>query len=62
MDSVQHLKEIHKMRSVLWLKKGHKNIKNIQANLVLFLKKLYANNEHIWWQNGAVPIEKARKR
>lgn len=43
-------------------KKDIKIYINIQANSVLFLKKLYANDEHIWWQIGAVAIEKARKR
>jgi len=62
VDSVQRLKEIHKMHSVLWLKIGHQKYTNIQANSVLFLKKLYANDEHIWWQIGAVAIEKTRKR
>ena len=50
------------MHSVLWLKIGHQKYTNIQANSVLFLKKLYANDEHIWWQIGAVAIEKTRKR
>jgi len=44
-----------------WKKENKKYI-NIQANPVLFLKKVYANDEQNWWQIGAVAIEKARKR
>jgi len=50
------------MHSVLWLKKEHQRYINIQANSVLFLKKVYASDEHIWWQIGAVAIDEARKR
>jgi hypothetical protein len=50
------------MHSVLGLKKGHQKYINIQANSVLFLKKVHANGEHIGWQMVTVAIEKARNR